>query len=94
MNYFTTGPTNHTQYLPPGEERTEIWDGDQLINFDTERNRLFAILLKEAFPRTRILVDERLKAVFARNLDWVVGNDPYQWNHHIHMHVNLGRKWW
>ena len=77
--------------MPCGQARTEIWDGDKLVNFDVERNRLFVKLLKEAFPHVVVLMDERIKAACAPDLGWVHGNPPMKWNHHTHMHVEAGK---
>ena len=77
--------------MPKGEKRTEIWNGNKLVNFDTERNRLFVRLLKQAFKNVTIFVDKRLKSKFAANFEWVVGNKPKQYNHHTHMHVEMGK---
>jgi len=92
--YFTTTKNNFTQsgYTPIGEKTTPLWDEeDELINFDTERNRKFVLLIRQAFPHVRVLVDKRLKAVFASDLDWVWGGKPRKWNHHLHMHIELGK---
>jgi len=76
--------------VPRGETRTEIWDGERLMNFDAKRNRLFMKLLRDAFPYVTVLMDKRIKAVCAPDLRWVYGNAPKKWNHHLHMHVELG----
>lgn len=91
--YFTTAQNNFTQncYTPHGEKTTRLWDSeDKLINFDKDRNREFVLLVRQAFPSAQILVDERLKSRFAPDLDWVYGNAPRKWNHHLHMHIFLG----
>jgi len=61
------------------------------VNFDVERNRLFVKMLKDAFPHVFVLVDRRLKARFAPSLDWVKGDTPKHYNHHTHMHVEMGK---
>jgi hypothetical protein len=93
VNYYTMGPNNHTQYVPPGETKTKIWSANnELINFDTGRNRVFCQSLHEVFPDVRIIMDRRIKAVVAPDLKYVQGDRPMHRNHHIHMHVSLGEK--
>jgi len=35
-------------------------------------------------------MDKRIKAKCANDLYYVKGNEPKKWNHHIHMHLELG----
>ena len=100
LNYYTTGPTNYTQYRPDNKTAIiDIVDGDDYAmlrvntNFDNQRNGWLLGLLGKAFPE-RIMVHAAIRTHLTNltGFRWladlpIVGDINPEWKHKGHIHV-------
>lgn len=105
-NYYTLGETNHTHYVPKGEEKTRIWARCSTIDqnaFDWERNFVFWKALVSVVPGTKVWISDKIYDFIAERLKvkhgmadvydfnkWTTLTTGSTYSHHIHAHITFG----
>lgn len=101
LNYYTTGPTNYTQYRPDNKsEIIDIVEGPAYAllrvkeNFDNQRNGWLLGLLGKAFPKGKIMVHAAIRThlININGFKWLAnvpldGDTNPEWKHAGHVHV-------